>query len=176
MKTPLRLLLTLLFVPLLVHAQNDPFLKDYLERWQTSRQYLLDVAEKMPETDYGFRPTPEQMTFGEQLMHIAAIIDWHAFSKADGQEYKPRYADFKADGLSKRQIIDVLTREFDRATQLITRYNPARLDETTTYGSFTRTRRQMFLLQADHVTHHRAQLLVYLRLKGLVPPKYWEFQ
>lgn len=176
MITALRILFVLLFVPVLAQAQKDAFLKDYLERWQTSKQYLLDVAEKMPESEYGFKPTPEQSSFAGQLMHIAAIIDWHGFSKADGQEYKPRYDEFKAAGLTKRQIIEVLTREFDRAAKLVADFDPARLDETTKYGTFTRTRRQMFMLQTDHVTHHRAQILVYLRLKGLEPPKYWEFQ
>ena len=156
---------------------KDAFLRDYLDRWETSRQYMIDVAQKMPESEYGFKPTPEQSSFGEQLMHIAAIIDWHGFAKADGQEYnKPRWTDFKADGLSKQQIISVLEREFERATKLITDFNPARLDEVSTYSKFTRTRRQLFMLMADHVTHHRAQLLVYLRLKGIIPPKYWEFQ
>ena len=137
---------------------------------------MLEVAEKMPEAAYGFKPTPEQSSFAEQLMHIAAIIDWHGFSKADGQEYAPRTTEFKAAGMSKRQIIEVLDREFGRTAKLLAEFNPARLDETTTYGKFTRTRRQMFMLQADHVTHHRGQLLVYLRLKGVVPPVYWEFQ
>ena len=158
-------------------APKDAFLKDFLDRWETSRQYMLDVAQKMPKNDYGFKPTPEQSTFAEQLMHIAAVMDWHAFSKADGQEYsKPRWADYEAEGLSKQQIIGVLEREFDRVTKLLTDFNPARLDETSMYNTFIRTRRQLFMLLADHVTHHRAQLLVYLRLKGIVPPKYWEFQ
>lgn len=158
------------------NAPKDAFLRDYLDRWETSKQYMIDVAQKMPESEYGFKPTPEQSSFGEQLMHIAAIIDWHGFAKVDGQEFKPRWTDFKVDGLSKQQIIDVIEREFGRVTKLIIDFNPVRLDESSTYGQFTRTRRQLFMLMADHVTHHRAQLLVYLRLKGITPPKYWEFQ
>jgi uncharacterized damage-inducible protein DinB len=158
------------------NVPEDAFLNDFLDRWETSRQYMIDVAQKMPESDYGFKPTSEQTSFGEQLMHIAAVIDWHGFAKADGQEFKPRWTDYKVDGLSKQQIISVLESEFERVTELITDFDPSRLDETSTYGKFTRTRRQFFMLMADHVTHHRAQLLVYLRLKGIMPPKYWEFQ
>ena len=160
----------------LVYAQIDPFLKDFAERWETSRQYMLTVAAAMPESAYTFKPTSEEMTFAQQLMHIAAIIDWHAFSKADGQEYKPRWDEFKAEGRPKKEIIDIVNREFERTAKLLISFDPVRLNETGSYDKFTRTRRQFLLLMADHVTHHRAQMLVYLRLKGITPPKYWEFQ
>ncbi|GAA4414421.1 hypothetical protein GCM10023187_43890 [Nibrella viscosa] len=157
-------------------APKDAFLKDFLERWETSHQYTLAVAEAMPDNGYDFKPTPEEMTFAEQLMHMAFVMDWHAFAKADGQEFKPRRDAYKPEGLSKQQIIGVLDKEFGRVTKLLNEYDPAKLEQTSTYINFTRTRRQFFMLLTDHVTHHRAQLLVYLRLKGIVPPKYVEFQ
>lgn len=157
-------------------AQKDNFLKDYYERWEQSGKYMITVAEAMPESEYNFKPTPEEMSFAQQLMHIAAVLDWHAFSKVDGQETKLRYEDYKADGLSKQQIIDILKREFERSNTLLKSYNANRLDETAKYGTLMRTRRQFLMLMSDHVTHHRAQILVYLRLKNIVPPKYWEFQ
>jgi uncharacterized damage-inducible protein DinB len=176
-------LFTLLFTCLLLTsgspcalAQQDPFLKDYLERWETSRQYMLAVAEAMPEKEYGFKPTPEEMTFADQLMHIAAVIDWHGFSKADGQEYPPRWKEFRAEGRTKKEMIQMIDREFRRTAQLVVTFDPSRLDETGSYAQFTRTRRQFLLLMADHVTHHRAQMVVYLRLKGIVPPNYIGFQ
>ncbi|GAA4455554.1 hypothetical protein GCM10023189_23470 [Nibrella saemangeumensis] len=168
--------LLFLLVTQVVFAQKDAFLKDYAERWETSRQYMLTVAEAMPESEYGFKPTPEEMTFAEQLMHIAWVIDWHAFSKADGQEYRPRLNDFKVEGRTKKEMIEMVNREFNRAAELVRSLDPARLDQTGSYAKFTRTRRQFLLLMTDHVTHHRAQMLVYLRLKGIVPPKYIEFQ
>ena len=130
-------------------------MKDFLERWETSRQYMLAVAEAMPESAYTFRPAAEEMTFAEQLLHIAVVIDWHAFSKADGQETKIRWEDFKTAGRSKKEMIAIVDREFERAAKLISGFDPKRLDETGSYAKFTRTRRQ-FLLLADHVTHHRA--------------------
>jgi uncharacterized damage-inducible protein DinB len=73
-------------------------------------------------------------------------------------------------------MMEITNREFERAAKLVTSFEPARLGETGSYNKFTRTRRQFLMLMADHVTHHRAQMLVYLRLKGIVPPKYVEFQ
>jgi uncharacterized damage-inducible protein DinB len=137
---------------------------------------MLSVAEAMPESEYSFKPTPEEMTFAEQLMHIAAVIDWHGFSKADGQEYPPRWEEFKVENRSKKEMMDMVNREFERASKLVADFNPNRLGEAGSYGKFIRTRRQFLMLMADHVTHHRAQMLVYLRLKGIIPPKYVEFQ
>ncbi len=34
------------------------------------------------------------------------------------------------------------------------------------------TERQIINLMNDHLTHHRAQAIVYLRLNGVMPPKY----
>lgn len=152
------------------------FLPEFLERWETSREYTLAVAEAMPEEAYHYKPTEEEMSFAEQLMHLAVVIDWHAFAKADGQEYRPRWDEFKAEERSKKEIMEIVSREFQRATELISGFDPERLVETGTYARFTRTRRQFFMLLADHVTHHRAQLLVYLRLKGITPPSYIDYQ
>ena len=69
-----------------------------------------------------------------------------------------------------------MNREIEQSTKLIANFDSKNLDETEKHGTFTRTRPQLFMLMTDHLMHHRAQMLVYMRLKGLVPSKYWEFQ
>nr|WP_262481137.1 DinB family protein [Algibacter pectinivorans] len=44
------------------------------------------------------------------------------------------------------------------------------------YFGADRTKRQILLLLADHITHHRGQMLVYMRLKGIKPPRYVLYQ
>lgn len=159
-----------------VLGQENPFLRDFLVRWDQSKAYLLAVAEAMPEENYFQPPYPEGKSFAEQLMHIAVIIDWHAFSKFGGSEAAIRWEDFREEGKNKAQLIHEVAREFDRTKQLIEGFDPDKLDETASYGKFSRTRRQFLLLLADHVTHHRAQLIVYLRLQNIQPPNYINFQ
>lgn len=170
------LLLLAFFTSHTVDGQSESFLNDFAERWETSRQYLMEMAEVMPESKYHYRPTSEEMSFADQLMHIAWVIDWHCFAKIDGQEFRPRLEEFKPEGLTKKEMMAIVDQEFKRAAMLIADFDPARLEETGTYGKFTRTRRQFFLLMADHVTHHRGQMIVYLRLNDIVPPPYMEFQ
>src|SRR3984893_18176555 len=38
---------------------------------KTSRDFTLKVADQMPEADYGFKLTPPQMSFAEQIAHLA---------------------------------------------------------------------------------------------------------
>src|ERR1700724_3611036 len=38
---------------------------------KTSRDFTLKVADQMPEADYGFKLTPPQMSFAEQMTHLA---------------------------------------------------------------------------------------------------------
>ena len=52
-------------------AQQQEFIKEYLERLEKSKDYLILVAEIMPEDKYEFKATPESMSFAENLMHIA---------------------------------------------------------------------------------------------------------
>ncbi len=37
----------------------------------TSSDFTLKVAEQMPDADYGFKLTPPQMSFAEQMTHLA---------------------------------------------------------------------------------------------------------
>jgi uncharacterized damage-inducible protein DinB len=170
------LFLMCILVPIKVFPQEDAFIEDFLERWDNSKKYLIDLAEAMPEEAYHTKPYPEAMTFAEQLMHIAVVVDWHAFSKFDGREIGLRWEDFTIDGKSKEELISITEKEFERARQLIATFDPKRLEEKGEYAQFTRSRRQFLLLLADHVSHHRGQLVVYLRLRGIEPPNYINYQ
>jgi uncharacterized damage-inducible protein DinB len=98
------------------------------------------------------------------------------FSRFDGQNTPFRADDYLAEGKSKQEIIKTVIDEFDKAAELITGFDPNRLEETGSYAHFTRTSRQFLLLLADHVSHHRGQMLVYLRMKGITPPNYIDYQ
>lgn len=159
-----------------LNAQDDPFIRDFLQRWEGSKQYMLALGEAMPEEGYAFKPVEEEMSFAEQLMHVALVIEWHTFSRFDGQDTPFRANDYLAEGRTKADILRILANEFDKATALIREFDIDRMEETNDYGSFIRTRRQFLMLLADHVSHHRGQLVVYLRMQGIKPPNYIDYQ
>jgi hypothetical protein len=39
--------------------------------YQPAKINILKAAEKMPESEYGFKPTPDVRTFGQLIAHVA---------------------------------------------------------------------------------------------------------
>ena len=141
----------------------------FLEKWKNSKDYLLEVAKSMPEDKYDFKPTEREMTFGKQLLHIKENMDWLSSTYFSDNPQKEKELDIK---LSKAEIISELEKSFDNASILVKNSNPESLKETVDFFAGPKTRFQILNLMQDHVTHHRGQILVYLNLNGVKPPKY----
>ncbi|MDO6473471.1 DinB family protein [Maribacter sp. 1_MG-2023] len=169
-------LLLLTSSPLL--AQQDKFIEDSIERLENSRKYLLLVADMMPEEKYGFKATDESLSFSENLMHIGYALDWHSQSLIGDLEARVYQTDtiFKPANKTKAEMMARIDQTFTEAIVLLQDVAPAQLDIELDYFGSTRSKRQIYMLLADHITHHRAQMLVSMRLNGLVPPRYVLYQ
>jgi uncharacterized damage-inducible protein DinB len=159
-------------------AQENIFISDFLERLENSKKYLLVVSESMPEEKYDFRPTEESLSFAENLMHIGWAMDWHSQSLLGGREARDWNIDteLKVDYKSKEEMISRIKETFELTSEFIRNFDSDGLDDRIDYFGLDRTKRQILLLLADHITHHRAQMLVYLRLNGIQPPRYVLYQ
>jgi uncharacterized damage-inducible protein DinB len=118
------------------------------------------------------------LTFAENLLHIGFAVDWHSQSLLGGRESRDWKTDtiFKVDNKSKEEMVATIDKTFDEAINLIKVFDTTQLNDKLDYFGLNRSKRQLFPLLADHITHHRGQMLVYLRLNGLVPPRYVLFQ
>ena len=161
-----------------VRAQENVFIKEYIERLEQSKAYLILVAETMPEAHYKFKATAESMSFEEHLMHIAWAMDWHSQSLIGGRKARDWNTDtiLKVDNKSKKEMIATIAETFDTTINFIANLDLDIPDERLDYFGANRTKRQILLLLTDHITHHRAQMLVYMRLNGLQPPRYVLYQ
>ena len=159
-------------------AQENIFIKEYLERLENSKKYLILVAETMPEDKYGFKATSESSSFAENLMHIGWAMDWHSQSLLGGREARDWNTDteLKVDKKSKEEMIATIDRTFDITIEFIKNFDINKLEDRLDYFGLNRTKRQVLLLLADHITHHRGQMLVSMRLNGLKPPRYVLYQ
>lgn len=141
----------------------------FLEKWKNSKDYLLEIAKAMPEDNYNFKPTEREMTFGKQLLHIKANMDWLSstyFTKT------PKKEEEVEQKLSKAEIITELEKSFDAVYEIIKTTNPQSLNDKVDFFAGPKTKYQILNLMQDHVSHHRGQILVYLNLNGVKPPKY----
>ncbi len=159
-------------------GQENAYISEYLERLENSKKYLMLIAENMPEDHYEFRVTPESKSFAENLMHIGWAMDWHSQSLLGGREPRDWQTDteLRPRNKSKEEMIAKIVETFDKTIQLIQHFDINQLDDSLDYFGLARTKRQILMLLADHITHHRAQMLVALRLKGIVPPRYVLYQ
>ncbi|WP_324025288.1 DinB family protein [Maribacter sp. BPC-D8] len=159
-------------------AQQNEFIDDSIERLENSRKYLLLVADMMPEEKYDYKATEESLSFSENLMHIGFALDWHSQSLIGNREARVYQTDtiFKPANKTKEEMMARIDQTFTEAIALLQDVVPAELNIELDYFGSTRSKRQIYMLLADHITHHRAQMLVSMRLNGLVPPRYVLYQ
>ena len=178
MKKTITLITFLLLTTAPLFAQQNKFIDDSIERLENSRKYLLLVADMMPEEKYGYKATDESLSFSENLMHIGYALDWHSQSLIGNREARVYQTDtvFKPANKTKTEMMARIDQTFTEAIALLRDVEPAQLDMELDYFGSTRSKRQIYMLLADHITHHRAQMLVSMRLNGLVPPRYVLYQ
>jgi uncharacterized damage-inducible protein DinB len=165
MKTVLLSLAVLVAAP--VFAQENPLLAKLATHWATSKTFTLAVADQMPAADYSFKPNPEQMSFGEQMAHIATS-NAYFFSMLTGEKSpiaKP--ADYQ-----KATVEKLLGDSFDYCAAILPKLTEEQLHKTYDTPDGKMTGIEIILFAMDHTAHHRGQTEVYLRVKGIKPTDY----
>jgi uncharacterized damage-inducible protein DinB len=134
---------------------------------KTSRDFTLKVAGQMPEADYGFKLTPPQMSFAEQMAHLAQ----------EQAGFLAPFSDGKADpgkpaSMSKKDVLAFVQQSFDKSIGIVSKLTSAQIAKTYTGGEVTMTGLELLMFLMDHTTHHRASAEMYLRAKGITPAEY----
>lgn len=138
-------------------------------RWKSSKHYSLAMLAKMPDEHLNFRPVPEVWTFSQQLTHLA---DANVLISAPLRGEKPVFASdplqLDRAALQKHLVssYDLVETGFDQLK------SDADGEDVVQFFDDRITKRELCYRLLDHATHHRSQALVYLRLKGIVPPEY----
>lgn len=153
-----------------VSGQNADFIAESLKKWQNAAAYTLEVARLMPEEQFGYKPVPEEMSFGEQLAHIGKNMVWLAGSHLTSQTFDhPLKA---KENRTPAEEIELLTASLGYAEEAIRNVSPDSLSVTGDFFAGPMSKRQIIMLMHDHMTHHRGQIIVYLRMQNIKPPKY----
>lgn len=157
-----------------VSAQSEKaHLAELQQKWANAKTYTLTLAESMPAEKYGFRPVEGEMSFGEQLVHLSSNMVWLCSDYLSGGKPPRDRKEIEAyAGKSKEDVLKVVEESLDYAAKTLKNFDPKQLNESVKFFAGPMTRRQIILLMNDHLTHHRAQAIVYLRLNGVLPPKY----
>jgi hypothetical protein len=131
---------------------------------------FVDAAEAMPEDKYDFVPSTGEFkgvrSFGSQVKHVAQS-NYYFFG---GDAYTEAGDKAKSDSIekltTKADIVQALKDSFKLAHSLIDGTTADNAFVTTTHG----TRAGMTSFGLAHMMDHYGQLVVYLRMNGIVPP------
>lgn len=141
---------------------------EYDQHFGALSQLSLAVAEAMPADQYSFRPHPESMTFGELMNHIAGTN--FAFCAGLNDTKAPSSAAPKA--IDKEAVVRYLSDSFSYCSGIIPNLSASQLDAVHDSPDGRLPGREVLLAMYVHVAHHRGQAEIYLRDKGIRPPRY----
>jgi uncharacterized damage-inducible protein DinB len=159
-----------LFFSLSSQAQTDSLFMDAaILKLKHAKEYTIKVAEAMPAGKYSFRPSPEEMNFDQQLLHIAQPMQYLCKTYLGGSINTLQFPD---SNLDKEATIKVLNTVYDYAIATLENFKTSHLSDTVSFFIRPMNKLRLINLLNDHQTHHRAQLVVYLRINGIKPPDY----
>ncbi len=129
---------------------------------------MIGAAQSMPADKYGFKPTPEQITFGHLVLHVAQS-NILLCSKIGSAPAPPQITATDADG--KDKLVAAIQTSFDYCTQVLAKTDDSNLGVSVQLSP-TRAMTKagvMITLACDWYDHYSAQA-GYLRLNGILPP------
>jgi uncharacterized damage-inducible protein DinB len=136
--------------------------------WESTRGLVQGVAEAMPEDKYDFKPTPAVRSSREVLIHLIGE-NYFFFSKVSGESLggPERFKDLK----TRAEILKALKESYDYGAKVWDGLTEEKALEMVA-GRVGQVQRWSFILGAiqDNMNHY-GNLVVYLRMNGIVPPR-----
>lgn len=156
--------------------------KHLADSFRTVRKNTLAIAEEIPEDKYGFKATPEVMSVGEMLAHLALSPMWqmevhgNKMTSVDFAFFGSRLQQAKAAEQllrSKAEIVQALKDNGEKFAAFLEGLDEATLQSTVSFPPpvqpSVKSRFEMLLGPKEHEMHHRGQLMLVQRLIGQVP-------
>jgi uncharacterized damage-inducible protein DinB len=129
---------------------------------------VIRAAEKMPEENYSFKPTPEVRSFGQLVGH-EADANYMFCSLATGEANPSK--GIEKTKTSKADLVAALKDAVAYCTKAFDGMTDAKGSEMVKiFGSMNVARLTVFSLNTAHTDEHYGNMVTYLRLKGIVPP------
>ena len=164
-----------LCTPLGAQARADTMAGTVDQWWTMLQRQFVSLAEAMPEDKYTFKPTGgafgDVRTFAEQVKHVACG-NFAFFNEIEHKE-PPAHCETggPAPARTKAELLTYLRDSFAYGDTIIRQMTPANAMDAVDgpYGGPT-TRLGITTLAVWHGSDHYGQLVVYLRMNGIVPP------
>ena len=147
-------------------ATNSERTYDFLlETYETEILKIIGIWSALPESAMEFRPSPRSRTVLEQFEHqvqsegrwMTNMLGFDTGDPNPAEKTKQAYIEkYCVDATRRLEILRSKPDEWWR--------------EKTNFFDVVRSRAWVVTRRINHSTHHRAQLIVYLRVLGLAVP------
>jgi len=152
-------------------AQTVSLKEGALKDWDSQRDMLMKISAAMPAEKFGFKATPAERTWGEQILHIAEA-NVNQMGRLGSKTTVPRI-DMKLT--APADVMKALADSFAYGTAVLEEQTDATMVQqagATRFdmgmGPSARIRVVYFVI--GHTWDIYGQMVVYLRLNGITPP------
>lgn len=151
-------------------AQSNPVMDSVRQIMQRQEGNLTGAAQEMPAEKYGFRPTPQQMTFGTLVMHVAESNHFLCSRIAGVEPPKQGKVELKPTD-PKDKLVSALKSSFDYCQSALAKVNDSNLGtQVKLWGGREMPKAAAAISLTNDWADHYSQSAMYLRLNGLLPP------
>jgi uncharacterized damage-inducible protein DinB len=128
---------------------------------------VIAAAEKMPEENYSFKPTPEVRSFGQLVGHLTDA-QYFFCSTASG-ETKPA-SDAEKTITKKADLVAALRDAVAYCYKTYAAMTDVKGSQMTKLMNLDMARLTVLAGNFAHDYEHYGNMVTYMRLKGIVPP------
>jgi len=180
-KTSILLLLSIITA---FSAKSQDFNKSMVDIMKSMKTYTIEMVELMPEGKFDFKPADSVRTFGGQVKHMIStnhfLLNYYLIGdEKTNREDELQTAFSSADYSKKADLIKALSDEFDNLIAFLENATSDYYQKTYKYGTpenpIMKDYFTTVMLIRDHFSHHRSQLIVYLRINEIEPAQFRPF-
>jgi hypothetical protein len=159
----------ILLLPVAVLAQTKSPVSDVAREMLTGREKnTVGAFEAMPADKYGYKPTPEQTTFGHLAAHIVGSN--YFFCSAAGDVPAPKTEQLSGTE-DKDKLVTAMKASFAFCHEALAKVDDSKLTEDIKWlDGKPRPRAWAFMALASSWSDHYGTAAMYLRMNGLFPP------
>ncbi len=150
-----------------------------LDSWKSVRQDTAQAVEDCPAGEFDYKPAADLMSFREIALHILNASlgltglmlagEVNLGTPAFREKMKTYFSALPADADAAAVAAELRQAMGRRAAELARQTPEFYAQKMTRFDGQEVTRLEMLQFIKEHELTHRAQLFLYLRLKGIVP-------
>jgi uncharacterized damage-inducible protein DinB len=137
--------------------------------WASQKDLFVNAAGAMPDDKFGYKPTPAQRSYGEQIMHVVQANSL-IVGLLGGKTPAPM---INIKATTKADVMTAVRQCFDFGEATLKEFSDQQLNDRVTPPPFmgpSASRLRLIYGSMQHTFDIYGQMVVYLRLNGIVPP------